>query len=385
MPIVRILVVDENDHSRALVSQVVPAGCRLLRRERNLTLPEQVARDRPGILLLDADSEAGAALDLIRALRRFHRPPHIIVYSSVTDPASIVAAIRAGASDWVVKPANASALERALRRAAAERASGALWTAESAGGPLDQILGTSESIREMKELISAFAPTDDPVLLVGESGTGKELAARTIHGLSNRSAELFVAVNCATIPETLFESEMFGVERGAFTDAVPRVGFFERADRGTLFLDEIGEMPLSSQPKLLRVLEEHQLRRIGCSDPRQVDVRIIAATNCDLKSAVASGRFRRDLYYRINILSISVPTLRARPEDILLLAHHFLRDDPLCDPPPSGDHSVLSEEAIRKLLDHDWPGNVRELRGLIRRARVLARRGPIEERHVQIF
>jgi len=286
-------------------------------------------------------------------------------------------AVKAGASDYVLKPANADTLRKTLIRATAEQVYGSGYAAETSGGPLDQILGSSESIREMKELISVFAPAEDPVLLIGESGTGKELAASRIHALSKRSRELFVALNCAAIPDTIFEAEMFGVEKGAFTDSRSHPGFFERTDGGTLFLDEIGEMPLSSQSKLLRILEDHQVRRVGATVARVVDVRIVAATNCELKTAVAEKRFRRDLYYRINTLTIEVPALRSRPEDIPLLAHHFLEGGRPDDARP------LSEEALRKLLQYDWPGNVRELRSTMRRASLFARSGTIEDSHIR--
>jgi len=377
VPTVRILVLDDDEHTWSLLDQILPPGCRMIRTDSTVTLADQALRDRASIVVIDLRGRVKEGLSLVRELRKSRRPPQVIVYSSVTDPAVIVDAVKAGACDYVLKPATAETLQRTLIHATAEQVYGAGYAAETSGGPLDQILGTSESIQEMKELITVFAPSEDPVLLIGESGTGKELAASRIHALSKRSRELFIALNCAAIPETIFEAEMFGVERGAFTDAQTRPGFFERADRGTLFLDEIGEMPLSSQSKLLRVLEDHQVRRVGSTTPRRIDVRIVAATNCELKSAVAEKRFRRDLYYRINTLTIDVPSLRSRPEDIPLLAHHFLKDGK-----PVASHQV-SEKALRKLLQYDWPGNVRELRSTMRRAALFARTGTIEDSHIR--
>ncbi len=377
MSMVRILVVGDDHRSESLFGQILSSDYRILRRDRDLSPMDQAARDRPNVVVIDLNGAEDTVSILISSLRRLPRAPHVIVYSPVTDPAVIVASVRAGAFDYVVKPALVETLRNSIRRATAERITDAAFAAESSGGPLDEILGASETVREMKELVSAFAPTDDPILLIGESGTGKELAARTIHRLSARVRGLFVAVNCAAIPDTLFESEMFGVERGAFTDAVPHPGFFERADGGTLFLDEIGEMPKSSQSKLLRILEDHEVCRIGSTRSREVTVRIVAATNCDLKRAVADGRFRRDLYYRVNVLCIPIPTLRSHPEDIPLLARHFLRGEYGTVEP------AVNAAAIRMLLQHDWPGNVRELRGLMKRAAILAGRESIDERHIR--
>ncbi|HUX11519.1 MAG TPA: sigma-54 dependent transcriptional regulator [Spirochaetia bacterium] len=375
MSMVRILVVGGDHGSQALFGQILSSDYRILRRDPDLPPIDQVVRDRPDIVLIDLKGAEDSIYILISDLHRLPRAPNVIIYSPVTDPAVIVASVRAGAFDYIVKPALFDTLRKSIHRATAERLSGATFAAESSGGPLDDILGSGEAMREMKELLRAFAPTEDPILLIGESGTGKELAARTIHRLS--ALGLFVAVNCAAIPDTLFESEMFGVERGAFTDAVPHPGFFERAHGGTLFLDEIGEMPRSSQSKLLRIIEDHEVCRIGATRSRPVTVRIVAATNCDLKQAVAAGRFRRDLYYRVNVLCIAIPNLRSHPEDIPLLAHHFLQSENGTVEPP------VNAAAIRKLLQHDWPGNVRELRGLMRRAAILAGRDCIDERHIR--
>jgi len=237
------------------------------------------------------------------------------------------------------------------------------------------IVGESEAIREALERVVQIAPVDSTVLITGESGTGKELVARGIHALSPRRHRAFLGVNVAALPETLLESELFGHEKGAFTGAIDsRKGFFELADRGTLFLDEIGEMPLSTQTKLLRVLEEREFLRVGGQQATRVDVRIIAATNQDLRVLVAEGRFRRDLFYRLNILGIELPPVRRRREDVRRLVNHFVREltQRLGRPFPG-----ITEPGMQLLIDYDWPGNVRELRNLVESMVVLAPRRPI--------
>ena len=234
----------------------------------------------------------------------------------------------------------------------------------------DPILGESASIRSVMEQVANAAPTDSTVLLRGESGVGKELVARAIHVQSRRRNQRFVCVNCAALTESLLESELFGHERGAFTGATEkRRGKFELADRGTLLLDEIGEMSPTIQAKFLRVLEGHPFERVGGHTPLQVDVRVIAATNLNLEAAVRSGRFRRDLYFRLNVVPIDIPPLRARKDDIRLLAEYFAEDfaQRLNRPTPK-----ISPAAHERLLGHDWPGNVRELRNAIERAMILS-------------
>jgi transcriptional regulator with PAS, ATPase and Fis domain len=239
---------------------------------------------------------------------------------------------------------------------------------KSAGGI--KIIGESAAMRHVSEMIERFARTDEPVLVTGESGTGKELAARAIHERSRRPTGPFVAVNCAAIPSTLVASELFGYEKGAFTGAHARTkGQIEHANGGTLFLDEIGDMPLDLQGHLLRFLEERQIVRVGGRETINVDVRVVAATNVRLKEAIGEGRFREDLYYRLNILTLPLPPLRERPEDIALLSRHFLREAAARYDRPVIE---LAPEAMEALLANPWPGNVRELMAVIRRAVVIA-------------
>jgi formate hydrogenlyase transcriptional activator len=232
------------------------------------------------------------------------------------------------------------------------------------------IIGDSRSLRQVLQQVGIVAPTDATVLVLGETGTGKELVARAIHDASGRSRRPFVKLNCAAIPSTLLESELFGHERGAFTGAVAqRIGRFELADGGTLFLDEVGEIPLELQPKLLRVLQEHEFERLGGAHTLKVDVRVIAATNRDLSGMVGAQRFRDDLYYRLNVFPIAIPPLRERPEDIEALVGHFVDQFALR---MNRQIDVIPRETLDALRRHPWPGNVRELENVIQRAVILS-------------
>jgi formate hydrogenlyase transcriptional activator len=237
-------------------------------------------------------------------------------------------------------------------------------------GAFSRIVGRSSSLNNVLQLVEMVAATDATVLLLGETGTGKELIARAIHERSQRQKQAYVTLNCAAIPSSLFESELFGHERGAFTGAnMQRAGRLELSDRGTLFLDEIGDMPLELQPKLLRTLQEHTYERLGSARTKSIDVRLVAATNCDLEQLVEEKQFRRDLYYRLNVFPIRIPPLRERREDIPSLVHHFAqkyarRMDKQID--------TIPESAIQKLQRWSWPGNVRELENLIERSVILS-------------
>jgi DNA-binding NtrC family response regulator len=291
-----------------------------------------------------------------------------------------VAAIRAGAYDFLLRPLDAEALAGLLQRAA--RAAAGLSPAarrpgarapEPACAPSSEVLGDSAALREAYALIDRVADSEASVLILGESGTGKEAAAQALHARSRRQQGPFIAINCAAMPEALLESELFGHARGAFTDAKSaRTGLFVQADGGTLFLDEVGELPLTLQPKLLRALQSRRVRPVGGDAEVPFDARIVAATNQDLESAVNEGRFREDLYFRIHVIGIELPPLRARGTDVLLLARRF-----------TADFAQRSGKAVRglapaveqRLLDYPWPGNVRELQNCIERAVALSAPG----------
>jgi two-component system response regulator HydG len=284
--------------------------------------------------------------------------------------ASAIAAIRAGAYDYITKPidldALAIALERAIAHVALTRELRRLQVAVDAIRPVPAIVGDSAAIRDVVQIVRKIADSDATVLITGESGTGKELVARAIHDASARRDGPFAAINCAAVPANLLESELFGHVKGAFTDARrARTGLFLQASGGTVLLDEIGEMPFEMQVKLLRVLQERRVRPVGGDEELPFDARVITATNRDLETDVAEGRFREDLYYRVNVVRVAVPPLRARHDDVLQLAQHFIRKITA----RNGKHVVgLTAPAARALLEYDWPGNVRELENSLERA-----------------
>jgi two-component system response regulator HydG len=286
-----------------------------------------------------------------------------------------VGAIRVGAYDFITKPVELEplrlALERAVRHRALTREVGRLRQTVREARHFEELVGTSPAMGQVYDLIERVADVDATVLITGESGTGKEMAARAIHRRSKRRAGPFVAINCAAVPEALIESELFGHEKGAFTDArTARAGLFADASGGTLFLDEIGELPVALQSKLLRALQERVVRPVGSTREVAFDARLLAATNRDLESAVEERRFRDDLYYRINVVNLAMPSLRARGGDVLLLAQHFLEHfTRMFDKPVTG----IAPAAAEKLFAYSWPGNVRELANCIERAVALTR------------
>jgi two-component system response regulator HydG len=312
-------------------------------------------------------------MEVLRQVRAASPETQVIVMTAYGTIESAVQAVREGAHDYVSKPFQAEelllrigrALETRRLRGTVTRLAGELRRQDG----LERIIGRSPAIRDVIERIVRVAPTDASVLLTGESGTGKELVARALHLASRRGEEPFVPVNCAAITETLLESELFGHARGAFTGASrARRGLFEEAHGGTLFIDEIAETSPGFQAKLLRVLQDGELRRVGESTPIQVDVRVVAATNQDLRRAIAERRFREDLFYRLAVVPLRIPPLRERREDVPLLAAHFLRRFVA----RTGVARTLSSAAVERLVAHDWPGNVRELENVIEQAAALA-------------
>jgi two-component system response regulator HydG len=299
----------------------------------------------------------------------------VIVITAFGSMDAAIEAIRAGAYDFVTKPFELEAIRMTVQRAVMHRSLSRkvarLEQALRETRTFESLLGSSTSMRRIYDLIERVAPSDTAVLITGESGTGKELVARALHRRSPRQAGPFVAINCAAMPETLLEGELFGHVKGAFTDAkTGRPGLFQQAHRGTLFLDEVGELPLGLQPKLLRALQEKSVRPLGSQTESSFDARIIAATNRDLETAVAEGRFRDDLYYRIHVIQIDMPPLRTRGNDILVLAQHFVeRFASIAGKPVRG----ILPAAAEKLLAYAWPGNVRELQNCIERAVTLCR------------
>ncbi len=327
--------------------------------------------DSVDLVLTDLKMPGKDGIALLQHMRQAGLEIPVIVMTAFGTVDSAVAAMKAGAHDYIGKPFDLDEIEIMVERALAAdtMAREHRYLRESGRQQLEDLIGTSEAMQSIFEQIRRVAATDSGVLVTGETGTGKELVARAIHSLSNRSEKLFVPVNCAAIPLDLLESELFGHARGAFTGASEtRVGKFEMAHDGTLFLDEIGDMHLRLQAKILRVLEEGVVERVGSNRSVHVDTRVISATHTHLESSIAEGTFRNDLYYRLNVIQIKLPPLRERREDIQPLAERFLEDlavrigrQPL----------VLDADALELLRDYPWPGNVRELRNVCERLSVL--------------
>ncbi len=327
------------------------------------------------VVVTDVQMAGQSGIELCEELRQRYPDLLPIVLTGQGGLETAIAAIRAGAYDFITKPVKVDALAiavgRALEHLTLRREVKRLRTAADKEVPIDGIAGTSPAIRETVELVRRVADSDATVLVTGESGTGKELVARALHNLSPRRDQPFVAVNCAAMPAPLLESELFGHIRGAFTDAKrSRPGLFVQAGAGTIFLDEVGEMPTEMQVKLLRVLQERKVRPVGGDEEVPFEARVITATNRDLETEVEEKRFREDLFYRINVVAIPVPPLRSRAGDILLLAQYFLKRI-------AGRSSKavqgISGPAARMLMDYDWPGNVRELENSMERAVALCR------------
>jgi DNA-binding NtrC family response regulator len=331
----------------------------------------------PDLVILDVRLPGISGIDALPRFRALPGPPAVVVITAHGTLDLAVDAVRLGAHDYLAKPMDLAQVAAVADRALASRAAAAAPAPDPGADPGALLVGRSGAMQEVFKKIGALALSDVPVLVRGESGTGKEMAARAIHRASRRAAGPFETVDCASLPETLFESELFGHERGAFTGAVARrVGRLERSEGGTLFLDEVAEIPPASQAKLLRFLETRTFERLGGAGPTAVDARVIAATHRDLPERIRQGLFREDLFYRLDVVTVRVPALRERPEDIPLLVAHFLAQD---RGSPAGG---ISKEAIDRLMAHPWPGNVRELRNAVEHARVLARGAPILPSHL---
>ena len=339
---------------------------------------------RPSIIISDLVMPRMGGLELLRALQDDGGDFTVVILTAQGTVETAVEAIKAGAYDYLTKPIEPQRLkillEKIVERQDTLREVKLLRKQLRDHGTFGRMIGSSPQMRKVYQTVEQAAPTSASVLISGESGTGKELVAQTIHQLSSRAQMPFVPINCAAIPETLLESEIFGHERGAFTGAVDRrEGCFELADRGTLFLDEIAEMTPATQVKLLRVLQERQFRRLGGRAEQAVDVRVIAATNVNPADAVKNSALREDLYYRLNVFAIELPTLRQRKEDLPLLIQSFLAD---FNARNNKAVSAVDAPAMRILEQYNWPGNVRELRNVIERAVILSTGEFIEPKHL---
>ncbi|PKL23187.1 MAG: Fis family transcriptional regulator [Spirochaetae bacterium HGW-Spirochaetae-3] len=364
-----ILVIDDEPGIRATVKDILEdEGYATLTAEDGPIGLETLRRESVDVVILDVWLPRMGGIDVLKAIRADHPAIETIVVSGHASIDMAVNAVKLGAFDFIEKPLSIERLITAVRNARAlcelklENSRLKLKTIEN-----DDMIGSSIKMAEVRELIDQSARSDARVLITGENGTGKELAARRIHELSARASGPFVAVNCAAMPDTLIESELFGHEKGSFTDAVARrKGKFETAHTGTLFLDEIGDMSLSAQSKMLRAIQEMRFERLGGEQTIEVDVRVVAATNKDLRQEIAAGRFREDLFFRLNVIPLRMPALRERPEDIPALAAFFL------ERLGGGSSRRLSEGAIAALSSYDWPGNIRELKNFMERVSVMS-------------
>ena len=372
----RILVVDDEPSMRELLAIVLKReGYEVVLAESGREAVAALERHPFDLLVSDIKMPDMSGVDVLRAAKTIDRDILGIMVTAFASTDTAVEALRLGAYDYVSKPFNVEELKdrirKALERRTLELENLALKRTLGAAHQFSNIIGRSEPMLALFRLIEAVAATSSTILVTGESGTGKELVARALHVNSLRRDRPFVALNCGALPETLLESELFGHMRGSFTGAVAnKKGLIEVADRGTVFLDEIGEMSPMMQVKLLRVLQDRKFRRIGGLEEVEADVRFIAATNRDLAQLVTDGKFREDLYYRINVIPVHLPALRERREDIPLLAAHFLER---FRSQMAKSVSSISAEAMRELEQYDWPGNIRELENVIERAVALER------------
>jgi two-component system response regulator AtoC len=371
----RILVTDDDPVSCQLFAEVLEGeGYRVDRAQSGEEALRQLPQESYALLLVDVRLPGMSGLEVTREARRTHPDLPIVVMTAFGSMEIAIEAIREGAFDYTSKPMNLEELKHTVSRALATRRASAAGRAADRDGedvePLGAIIGRSPAMVEVYKTVARAAATKSTVLILGESGTGKELMARAIHQHSPRSHRPFVAVDCGAMTESLLESELFGHMRGAFTGAFSdKPGVFEEADTGTCFLDEIGDISPNMQAKLLRVLQENEIRRVGGQKWIKVDVRIVAATNKDLAALVRQGIFRQDLFYRINVVTIHLPSLQQRPEDIPALAHHFLRRYSQ----ENGKSVVgISADAMTRLCTYAWPGNIRELENTIERAVALS-------------
>jgi DNA-binding NtrC family response regulator len=346
----------------------------------------QLRQARPAVVLTDLKLPVGDGFGVLKAAKELDPELPVVVMTAYGSIQDAVTAMREGATDFLAKPVEPDHLLLMVERAIAQRRMMAEYIllkeemAERRGAP--RIIGEDARLRHVLQQLHRAAATDATVLLEGESGTGKELFARGLHALSPRADAPFVAINCAAIPDTLLETELFGHEKGAFTGAVARkAGRFELAHRGTLFLDEIGDLPLALQAKILRALEEKRFERVGGTQSLHVDVRVVAATNRNLKQRVAERQFREDLFFRLSVFPIQIPPLRERSQDVVILARHFV--DRFCRDLNKKPLS-LSTAALDELNAYSWPGNVRELQNCIERAVILCDGDTIQPRHLNL-
>ena len=387
VPSATVLLVEDKDSLRTMLRHALEAqGHAVVEARDEAEAIQEMRQARPAVVLTDLKLPNGDGFGVLRAAKELDPDLQVVVMTAYGSIQDAVSAMKEGAMEFLAKPVDPDHLSLMVARALAHRR---VLTenmvlreelAEKRGAP--RIIGEDPGLRNVLQQLHRAAGTDATVLLEGESGTGKELFARSLHVFSPRQDGPFIAINCAAIPETLLETELFGHEKGAFTGAANRKpGRFEMAHRGTLFLDEIGDLPLTLQAKILRALEEKQFERVGGTQSLHVDVRVVAATNRNLKARVADRQFREDLYFRLSVFPVQIPPLRERPGDILTLARYFV--DRICRD-VNKKPLMLSDAAIEELRAYAWPGNVRELQNCIERAVILTEGDTIQPRHLSL-
>lgn len=376
----RILIVEDQSRERDALARLLRTEGYDTETARNCSEAVNMISEQFDVVISDLRLGQESGVELLKFWKQRH--PHIpfLIVTAYGEVESAVGALKKGAEDYLLKPLNPEALVVQLRQIIGQQTDvaskpGSEVTIADATSALDRIVGHSPAMHDLKDRIQRVANTDGMVLITGESGTGKELVAEAIHSLSKRAAGPFVAVNVAAVPEALVEAEFFGAVKGAFTGAeTNRVGKFEAANVGTLFIDEIGDFPMSAQPKLLRVLENLIITPVGSNEDRKVDVRVVAATSRNLSELINQNAFRQDLFYRLNLLTIEIPPLRQRTEDVPFLIDHFLRD---CQTRYGRPDVQLSKELSDVLTKYEWPGNVRQLRNTIENMVVMGRQNPL--------
>ena len=376
-----ILVVDDEPHMRRVLEIMLRSAGHTVYVAGNGREALEILRDNPvDLVITDMRMSEMDGIELLNTMRRDGMGVPVILITAHGSVESAVHAMKCGASDYLLRPFDLEELELAIARVLNEAAMlrQNSFLREELNRGWDAFIGTSVAMKAIYELIRQVAPAKAPVMIAGETGTGKELAARAIHNASPRRDKLFVPINCAAIPAEMLEAELFGYEKGAFTGALKdRIGKFELANEGTVFLDELTEMPIALQAKLLRFLQDNTVERLGSNRRIPLNLRIVAATNLHPRDAVNEGRLREDLYYRLNVLPITLTPLRERKEDIPdLLAHFIVKHSPRAD-----GRSMPSAEVVKHLLAYDWPGNVRELENMVERALVLCGSGPFNMSH----
>lgn len=381
----KVLIVEDEENERSGLSELVSAwGYRTETAADGIEGLEKVTAWSPGIVVTDLKMPRMTGMELLQRIAEQPQPIAVILLTAQGSIDLAVDAMKSGAYDFIQKPVDPARLRQILQNAARHRSTSLELEVTRRklrdAGVLGHLVGSSRSMQEIFRLVEMVAPSTASVLITGESGTGKEMVARTIHELSPRRNKPFVAINCSAIPETLMESEIFGHEKGAFTGALERrAGCFELAEEGTLLLDEIGEMPITTQAKLLRVLEDHRLRRLGSKVETTVDVRVVAATNKIPEEAVSAGQLRNDLYYRLNVFNLHMPPLREHKEDMPQLVEALLAD---MNAKHSRQVGGIHDSVLQLLMGHNWPGNVRELRNTLERAVIVCEGSLIEPRHL---